>query len=431
MRLAATIMMTIRVLQVAADPRTRRRNPMTRLPDPARSRVVLVGTAAYHAKDLSDLPSVTNNVNALAEALTDPANGGFKPEHCVRLRDPAEPRDVSRALRNAAAQAEDTLLVYFAGHGMTGPRRHDLFLCTSDSDPTELALSALPYEHLRDVVLDSPANNRIVILDCCYSGRAAQDLMGDVPGVLDQLEIAGTWILAATPANAPALAPRGARYTVFTGHLLSLLTGGLHGGGELIALPDIYRQIRREMTASGMRPPHQRGTDTVDLLALTRNPAYIPGSDVRDPAEWIRSQLHAVPTDAETAPPSGPRVGPATRFESGLRGLVRRAFRRTPTGPLLPVELVSGIRDEVVERRTVLDGFILVPNRYVLGLSPFDWDRMKPYQEALTNELVAWLAEYVAEQQWRVLGELSIVVEVDPQLVTGRIRIVSRIEPGS
>ena len=406
---------------------------MTRLPDPARSRVVLVGTAAYHAKDFADLPSVTNNVNALAEALTDPAHGGFKPEHCVRLQDPADPRDVSQALRNAAAQAEDTLLVYFAGHGMTGPRRHDLFLCTSDSDPAELALSALPYEHLRDVVLDSPASNRIVILDCCYSGRAAQDLMGEAPGVLDQLEIAGTWILAATPANAPALAPRGARYTVFTGHLLSLLTGGLHGGGELIALPDIYRQVRREMTASGMRPPHQRGTDTVDLLALTRNPAYDPGSEVRDPAEWIRNQLRAASTDAETAPPppSGPRVGPATRFESGLRGLVRRAFRRTPTNPVHPIELLRWIEEEMVERRIVLDGVILVPTRYVVGLSPFDHSRLAPYLGALATELVACLAEYATEQQWRVWGELSVVIERDPGLATGRVRIVSRIEPGS
>jgi len=43
-----------------------------RLPDPERSYAVLIGTASYRSPELTDLPAVTNNLDELAEVLTDP-----------------------------------------------------------------------------------------------------------------------------------------------------------------------------------------------------------------------------------------------------------------------------------------------------------------------------------------------------------------------
>ena len=46
-----------------------------------------------------------------------------------RLKEIAE-----RRLRQAARQAEDLLLVYYAGHGLTAGRRHELYLALRDTD---------------------------------------------------------------------------------------------------------------------------------------------------------------------------------------------------------------------------------------------------------------------------------------------------------
>ena len=77
-------------------------------------------------------------------------------------------------LRSAASQAEDLLLVYFVGHGLVAPR-HDLYLGLPDSDLAEPEFNSLEYDKLRSAVLDSAAATKIIILDCCFSGRVVSE----------------------------------------------------------------------------------------------------------------------------------------------------------------------------------------------------------------------------------------------------------------
>lgn len=251
-----------------------------RLPNPHRSYAVLIGAGTYQSAELPDLPAVRNNLDALAGVLTDPKLGGLPAERCVVVADRGDVRAVYRTLRQCATNAEDTLLVYFAGHGRTGPR-NELYLCLSGTEPAELGVSALTFELVREVFGESPATSRVLILDCCFSGRAIADMAGDAEFVLGQVGIDGTYTLTATPANAVALAPVGAQYTAFTGQLLNLLRAGVPGGPELLNFGTLYPHLRRTMARLGLPAPQQRGTGTVDQLALTRNTAY--GRD-RDPA---------------------------------------------------------------------------------------------------------------------------------------------------
>jgi hypothetical protein len=62
-----------------------------RLPDPARSAAVLIGTGGYRHSDLPDLPAVANNVRDLADALTDPTFGALLGDRCTVLADPVDP----------------------------------------------------------------------------------------------------------------------------------------------------------------------------------------------------------------------------------------------------------------------------------------------------------------------------------------------------
>ena len=212
-------------------------------------------------------------IREMARVLTHPMLGGLLAQRCVVLADPSGVRTVYRILRQYATSAEDTLLVYFAGHGRTGPR-NELYLGLANTDPDELSVSALPFELVREVFADSPADNRVVILDCCFAGRAIQDMSGLDARILGQLGIAGTYTLTSAPANAVALAPQGAPYTAFTGELLQLLQWGVPGGPELLTLNEIYRRLRHTMRQRGFPVPEQRTVGMADLLALTRNPAH-------------------------------------------------------------------------------------------------------------------------------------------------------------
>ncbi|WP_285506988.1 LytR C-terminal domain-containing protein [Actinokineospora sp. NBRC 105648] len=242
------------------------------MPDPARSSAILIGTSRHTAPELPDLAGVVNNLDGLQSALTDPRRGGFLPERCTVVDNADSVRAVYRALRKHTGNADDTVFVYFAGHGLLSPDRGDLYLTLPDTHPDELRVSALPFEVIRDVLRDSPAVNRVLVLDCCFSGRATAGTMA--AALSGQVEVEGTYTLASAPANAVALAPPGARYTAFTGGLIRLLRDGVAGGPELLSLEVLYAELRRMARAAGRPMPSRLGTGTANQLALVRNGAW-------------------------------------------------------------------------------------------------------------------------------------------------------------
>lgn len=128
-------------------------------PDPQRSRIVLMGTSEYRDDKLPDLPQVRQNVRDMTAVLTDPADGVVPEDNCVVIANERDLGLIGRKLLTAAEQAEDLLLVYFAGHGLVGGRRHDLYLALPESEwSSPTSFTSLKYDDLRNAVLDSPAS---------------------------------------------------------------------------------------------------------------------------------------------------------------------------------------------------------------------------------------------------------------------------------
>lgn len=245
------------------------------LPDPQRSRIVLIGTSSYEDENLPDLPAVARSIEDLKAALTDPVYGLVPENHCDVLADEGDIRLIGRRLRQAANQAEDLLLVYYAGHGLKAGRRHELYLALHDTEWEEPEFSALEYDKLRSAVLSSPAATKMIILDCCFSGRVLSDSMADPTSeLIGQVEVDGSYVLASAPGNQVALVLPGEDHTAFTGRLLKLLQEGVPDGPEFLTIDDVYQGLRAKMKAEGLPLPHRRGTGTAHLLAMAQNRAF-------------------------------------------------------------------------------------------------------------------------------------------------------------
>ncbi|MEU3480824.1 caspase domain-containing protein [Streptomyces sp. NPDC033754] len=248
---------------------------MSVLPDPGASRAVLIGTSRYD--HLEQLPAVSNNLTALADLLHGPLSLRMPAPHVTVVENPPDPATVMNPLRQAAAEATDTLIVYYAGHGLIDP--HDaLALALPHTQPGRIETS-LAYDWLRQILLDSRAQRHIVLLDCCYSGRAL-GRMSASQGLADQAAVEGTYILAASAETRTALAPVGAAHTAFTGALLETLRHGIPGGPPLLDLETIYRHLRLTLEARAHPVPQARNRNTGARVALGRNQADLPTAPV-------------------------------------------------------------------------------------------------------------------------------------------------------
>ncbi|MGW1802038.1 caspase family protein [Streptomyces sp. NPDC001984] len=241
------------------------------LPDPGASRAVFIGTSAFD--ELEDLPGVPNGIHDLRAVLTDARFGSFAPDRATAVLNPADASQALTPLEQASSDATDTLLVYIACHGLITRYRGELSLALPTSRP-QSSFTALPYEWVRELVADSHAQRRIVILDCCFSGRALQNTMSDTDPLSAMATIEGSYVMTSSGATSLALAPSGERYTAFTGALLDTLTRGLPQGPSILDLDTIYRTVAAVLRQRGHPLPQRTSHNSIASLGLVKNAAF-------------------------------------------------------------------------------------------------------------------------------------------------------------
>lgn len=238
---------------------------MTRYPDPFRSRAVLIGASKFTASyELPPLPSIQGNLDGLRSALTDSKSGTIAEENCTVISDPTMPADIGAALARSA-EATDVLFVYYSGHGLVDERGRLYLALSSTQTGRQLRWTGLPFDTLREEIASSPAAARILVLDCCFSGRAVEAMSDSQSVVAGQMDINGTYTITSTTATATSTAPANEEYTSFTGALLSALRGQVP-----LTLDDVYAQVWSQLSSLGLPHPQCRTTNTAGTLALTK-----------------------------------------------------------------------------------------------------------------------------------------------------------------
>lgn len=245
------------------------------LPDPARSRAVLIGVSAYDR--LSPIAAARDNVTDLAALLTRPDIWGLPAGHCTVVPDPASAADLLDPIHEAALAAEDALIVYAVGHGLLGENA-ELYLALPDATQERLHHAVRFADIRREVVTTARrCRAKVVILDCCYSGRAMAGFLSGPEQFADQTEVEGAYLLTATAETVPALAPRGERYTAFTGTLIGTLRDGVPDGPDLLDMDTVHTRVSARMRARNRPEPQRRSRNSGHLIAIARNVA-VPGA---------------------------------------------------------------------------------------------------------------------------------------------------------
>jgi len=239
-------------------------------PAPARW-AVIIGVGDYESRDVAKLRYATRDAEAVYQVLTGP--GGFKTEHVLLLTDRTERRPTLRNIRWAlgtllarSARKEDTVVIFFAGHGAPevdprGVERDGLakYLAPIDVDPDDLFSSALAMDDIQTIFSRIEAERVVVFIDACYSGAAGGRTFSSTKtrsaGVddlfLERLTRSkGRAIVTASRPSEVSIELSALGHGIFTYYLVEGLKGAADANRDgIVSLQELYEYVEQEVTA--------------------------------------------------------------------------------------------------------------------------------------------------------------------------------------
>ena len=115
-------------------------------------------------------------------------------------------------------------------------------------------------------------------------------------------------------------------------------------------------------------------------------------------------------------------------LERRLENMVEGVFRRSRNS-IRPIELGRRLIREMDDHRSVdVKGQRIVPNDFVVLLSPDDHAGFIDIEDALRTELVEACREYAREEGYHFMGPVNVDLRVDNSLRTGRFGIASTLK---
>jgi hypothetical protein len=122
----------------------------------------------------------------------------------------------------------------------------------------------------------------------------------------------------------------------------------------------------------------------------------------------------------------GTPLGFLENFEKTLEKKVTGLFSKTFKSGLEPVEIAAAIKQEMDSKASILTrDRILVPNSYLVKLSPEDYGRLQDLGEPLLDELAKVCSEHAQSQKFQFGDLLDISLAADSSLVLGQLSVAS------
>lgn len=219
----------------------------------------------------SPLHGCVNDAIAIANTLE--ANGDGSPNFGIKLvTSPSV--DVTRSvLREAIEQLfsneSDMALLYFSGHGLI--KSTGGYLVTRDASRYDEGVSM---DDILSLANQSPAKNKVIILDCCHSGAlGSPSIIGSSIATLSE----GLSVLTASRDSEYAMEVGGAG--VFTSLVIDALKGGAADLRGNITPGSLYAYVDEALGAWDQRPIFK--TNVSNFASLRKIPPKIPFETMR------------------------------------------------------------------------------------------------------------------------------------------------------
>ncbi len=259
-----------------------------------------MGTWEYD--HLDDLPAASNSMQRMAELLVNPLLCGWPRERLSVRGNERDAGGLPDQLLTAFEKVSDVALFYYVGHGQISSNNElCLGLVRSSNEPERRGTTSLKFSDVRNALLRSPARTKIVILDCCFAGLAAAEILAaplpDRLAMITKPTEIGIYAMAATGHDATAWCEDEREcawpQAYFTKYLADLIENGIPGKPRELGLETLFLQLRDNLTADKRPVPTHLGVNEAHGFVFAHNAA--------------------VPREVAPVPSPAPGPKPATR----------------------------------------------------------------------------------------------------------------------
>ncbi len=238
-------------------------------------KALIVGIDYY--KDIDPLCGCVNDANYVKKVIERNADGtpNFVTPCMMLGTDQGniiKRQQLKEAVRKLFADQSEIALFYFAGHGYVEDTGG--FLCAGDCETGD---DGLPLNDVMTIASQSPATNKVIILDSCHSGIA-----GNRPTHKAFAEIvSGMTILTASTEDQYAMENQtGTPGGVFTSLLVDALEGAAANLVGDVTPGSVYAHIDQSLGPwAGQRPVFKTNVKT--FVSLRKADAPIPLANLR------------------------------------------------------------------------------------------------------------------------------------------------------
>lgn len=257
-------------------------------------KALIVGIDYYeNVNSLSGCVNDAYNIKSVLQVHSDGTkNFGVKLLTATDARNKINRKSLKETIIELFKDPNEIALLYFSGHGYIDS--YGGYLITSECSEGDDGLSMTD---ILTIANESPAESRIIILDCCHAG-----FMGKVTGGVNQSILSeGVTILTASSETQYALEENGSG--VFT----SLFVDAMHGGAANllgdITPGSIYAHIDQSLGPWEQRPIFKTNVRNFTSLRSVQPPIAI--SDLRKLTDLFSDSGDEYPLDPSYEPDSG------------------------------------------------------------------------------------------------------------------------------
>lgn len=260
---------------------------------------MLLGANALNVSDISTLRYCENDVTAVSEALSS-KKVGFE---VTKLGGDSLPTEVVSKFEYMAERCVpgDSLIFYFSGHGYL--RRGQLYLVLDNSNLDSPVSTCIPVSLIKTIFANTQASLRMMVLDCCHSGAAAESVYtkSTAASISDSLSASATenasLILAACGRTATTREVAEFEMGVLSNFLVSALSNEFDAADVdndgMLSVSDLMSYIHSKVTQFNESNPLNR-LNVPELYGEVRSGVYLtvePLGEVHELKQRLEEQI--------------------------------------------------------------------------------------------------------------------------------------------